>query len=105
MTHAACGHRVQPRFIAHDTINTLPDTLGNGGVIGELCFKCAVEDRRATSIERWTELATRFKVARREAEDLGTDEAVENMRKAQKAFERVPEDDLWVLLRRRTRQW
>lgn len=105
LTHADCKHQVQPRFIAQDTIHTLPPTLANGGAIGDLCFKCAAKDRREISLERWADSAKKFKAARQEAEELGTDEAIENMRKAQKAFERIPEDDLWVLLRRRHRHW
>ncbi|KAI1168209.1 hypothetical protein F5B18DRAFT_646743 [Nemania serpens] len=105
MTHPGCKHQVQPRSLAHDTIHTLPDTLAKGGVIGDICFRCADRDRRDVSLQRWTDLAKRFKAARREAEELGTDEAVENMRKAQKAFERLPEDDFWVLSKRQHRQW
>ncbi|GAW25500.1 putative ring finger protein [Rosellinia necatrix] len=96
---------VQPRLIAQDTIHTLPDTLANGGKIGSSCFRCAERDRREISVERWTDLAEKFRIARREAERLGTDEAKAEMCKAQKDFERVPEDDFWVLTRMRHRQW
>lgn len=105
MTHAECGHQVQPRLIAQDTIHTLPETLANGGKIGRICFKCNERDRKEMSVLRWTELAQKFKTARRQAELLGTDEAVKEMRKVQKAFERVAEDDYWVLSTRRHHQW
>jgi hypothetical protein len=105
MTHKRCGHQVEPRLIAHDTIHTLPETLANGGKIGDNCFKCAEKDRRYISLQRWTEQAEAFKAARHQADVLGTDEAIENMRKAQKAFERLPEDDYWVVSRMKHHQW
>ncbi|KAI3317410.1 hypothetical protein HD806DRAFT_514938 [Xylariaceae sp. AK1471] len=105
MIHKGCGHQVEPRLIAYDTIHTLPETLPNGGKIGENCFKCAEKDRRHISLARWTKLAEAFKAPRYEAEILGTDEAIEIMHKAQKAFERLPEDDYWVLSRMRHHQW
>ncbi|KAI0970529.1 hypothetical protein F4678DRAFT_112340 [Xylaria arbuscula] len=105
MAHTDCGHQVKPRLVAQDTIHSLPKTLSEGGKIGALCYKCTERERREVSVERWSKLAKRYKAARREAEDLGTDEAVDDMRKAQKAFEQIPEDDYWVLWRRRHHQW
>ncbi|RWA08399.1 hypothetical protein EKO27_g6702 [Xylaria grammica] len=105
MSHAGCGHQVQPRVVAHDTIHTLPETLANGGKIGVLCSKCTERERREASIRRLTELAGAFRAARREAEILGTDEAIKCMRKAQQAFERIPENDYWVLSSTRHHQW
>ncbi|KAJ8124759.1 hypothetical protein O1611_g8880 [Lasiodiplodia mahajangana] len=101
LTHTRCGHTVKPRLIAQDTIHSLPATLPNNGKIGDTCFKCAEKERRERSIKRWAELADEFKTARRKAERLGTNEAAENMRKAQKAFEQLPEDDFWILSRMR----
>ncbi|KAI1113822.1 hypothetical protein F5Y14DRAFT_451632 [Nemania sp. NC0429] len=105
MTYTGCKHPVKPRVVAQDTIHTLPDTLANGGVIANLCPECDAKDRREISVQRWADHAKRFEIARRGAKELGTKEAMENLKKAQKAFERVPEDDFWVLMRRRQRQW
>ncbi|KAI0100889.1 hypothetical protein GGR51DRAFT_341570 [Nemania sp. FL0031] len=105
LTHKRCGHKVRPRLLAQDTIHTLPETLANQGKIGDKCFKCAEKERREMSIERWTELADEFKRARREAERLGTDEAIQKMRKARKAFEQLPEDDFWILSRMTCHRW
>lgn len=105
MVHPSCGHQVQPRLIAMDTIHTLPETLANGGAIGDMCFKCTEKDMRQKSVKRLMKLAERFKRARREAEDLGTKEAIEDMRRAQDAFESLPEDDFLALSRIRHHQW
>ncbi|KAI0870689.1 hypothetical protein GGS24DRAFT_474357 [Hypoxylon argillaceum] len=105
MTHKRCGHQVEPRLIAQDTIHTLPETLANDGKIGDVCFKCGEKERREISIQRWTKLAEKFKTARHEAENLGTDDSIVSMRKAQKEFERIPEDDFWILTRMRHHQW
>ncbi|KAI0538460.1 hypothetical protein GGR58DRAFT_467925 [Xylaria digitata] len=105
MIHRGCGHQVQPHHIAQDTIHTIPETLANGGKIANVCFKCTERDRREASVQRLTELAETFKAARRKAEVLGTDEAIENMRNAQKAFERVPETDYWILSNTRHHEW
>lgn len=105
MIHPDCGHQVKPRLLAQDTIHSLPETLSNGGKISAKCFRCTERDRREISVERWTNLAERYKEARREAEIRGTDEAIEDMRRAQKAFERIPEDDYWVLSNMRYHQW
>ncbi|KAJ2984530.1 hypothetical protein NUW58_g6012 [Xylaria curta] len=88
-----------------DTIHTIPETLANGGVIGDKCFKCAEKHVRLKSIQLLTDLARNFKTARRKAEDLGTDEAIKGMRKAQEAFERVPVDDFSTLSKIRHHQW
>ncbi|KAI0396408.1 hypothetical protein F5Y17DRAFT_456139 [Xylariaceae sp. FL0594] len=77
MRYELCTHRVEPCLIARDTIHTVPETLVNGGVIE----------------------------ARRKADHLGTDEAIDEMKKAQKAFERLPEDEFWILSRQRHRRW
>ncbi|KAI0403727.1 hypothetical protein F4802DRAFT_275747 [Xylaria palmicola] len=105
MIHAGCGHQVRPRLIGHDTIHAIPETLPNGGKIGDQCSKCAEKQRRSVSVERWADLAERFQTARQEAEALGTDEAQAAMDRAKKAFERLPEDDFCVLTRTRYRQW
>ncbi|KAI1820821.1 hypothetical protein F4861DRAFT_521541 [Xylaria intraflava] len=105
LAHAGCSHQVQPRIIAQDTIHTLPETLKEGGKIGEKCFECAEKARREISLRRWAVLADKFQAARREAERRKTDEATEAMRKARKAFEQLPEDDYWVLTRMRHHQW
>ncbi|KAI0431628.1 hypothetical protein F5Y09DRAFT_304225 [Xylaria sp. FL1042] len=105
MTHKGCKHKVRPRLLAQDTIFGLPPTLSNGGKIGTTCFKCIEKDRRRVSVERWAKLAEDFKAARRNAEKLGTDAAKEEMRKAQKAFEQVPEDDYMVLSGIQLHQW
>ncbi|KAI1420927.1 hypothetical protein F5Y12DRAFT_770545 [Xylaria sp. FL1777] len=105
MIHTGCGHQVKPRLIAQDTIHSLPKTLSDGGKIGNKCFKCTERDRRELSVERWTNLAEKYKAARRKADILGTDQAVEDMRRAQKAFEEIPEDDYSVLSSMRHHQW
>lgn len=105
MTYASCNHQVEPRLIAQDTIHTVPETLPNGGKIGRKCFKCCEREQRHVSLDRWASHAVKFKEARRDAERLGTDEAIEKMKKAQKTFERLPEDDFWILSRRRHHQW
>ncbi|KAI1746931.1 hypothetical protein F4782DRAFT_522905 [Xylaria castorea] len=105
MTHPGCMHQVQPRLIAQDTIHTLPETLANGGTIGEFCFKCTEKHTRHRSVQRMTKLASQFKIARLEATDIGTKEAVEAMHRAQKAFESLPEDDFLALSRIRHHQW
>ncbi|KAI0549224.1 hypothetical protein F4679DRAFT_547893 [Xylaria curta] len=105
LIHPKCKHQVQPRLIAQDTIHSLPETLPNDGAIGDMCFECTEEHTRHRSIQRLTDLAKRFERARLEAVDLGTDEAVEAMRRAQEAFERVPEDDFLALARIRHHQW
>lgn len=105
LVHKNCQHGVEPRLIAQDTIHTLPLSLPAGGKIGDKCLRCADKDRRKYSAERWARLAESFKVARSEAERLGTEDAVEGMRRAQKSFERLPEDDYWALSRMRHHQW
>ncbi|KAI0459521.1 hypothetical protein F5B21DRAFT_455137 [Xylaria acuta] len=105
MIHPGCRHQVQPRVIAQDTIHTLPETLANGGVIGDMCFKCTERCTRQRSVQRLTKLAERFKLARREVEDLGTKKAIEDMRRAQEAFEGLPEDDFLALSKIRHHQW
>ncbi|KAI1734029.1 hypothetical protein F4680DRAFT_439809 [Xylaria scruposa] len=105
MIHPKCRHQVQPRLIAQDTIHSLPETLPNDGAIGDMCFKCTEEHTRHESLQRLTDLAGQFKRARMEAVDLGNEEVVEAMRKAQKAFGRVPEEDLLALSRIRHHQW
>ncbi|KAJ3580353.1 hypothetical protein NPX13_g199 [Xylaria arbuscula] len=105
MIHPACGHLVRPRLVAQDTIHSIPDTLANGGRLGCLCFECFQRTRRELSLERWTDLAEKYKTARQRAETLGTDEAVDEMRRAQKAFERIVDDDYFVLSSMRRRRW
>ncbi|KAK5624937.1 hypothetical protein RRF57_000653 [Xylaria bambusicola] len=105
MVHIGCGHQVKPRLLAQDTIHSIPATLSKSGKIGTACFTCVQRNRREISVERWIKLGEEFMAARQEADVLGTDEAMENMRKAQKAFERIPEDDYWVLSSMRYRQW
>ncbi|KAI0466823.1 hypothetical protein F4859DRAFT_496056 [Xylaria cf. heliscus] len=105
MVHPGCSHQVQPRLIAQDTIHTLPETLPNGGTISDMCFKCTERHTRQRSVQRLAKLAERFKLARREAEDLGTKEAIEEMRRAQDAFEGLPEDHFLELSRIRHHQW
>ncbi|KAI1815799.1 hypothetical protein GGS20DRAFT_596452 [Poronia punctata] len=105
MTHEACGHQVRPRLVAQDTVHTLPETLPNGGKIGRKCFKCSERDNRELSLERWAELAEKFKDLRREVETLGTAEAIKEMQEVQKRFERMPEDDYWRLTRMRHHYW
>lgn len=105
LVHTGCGHQVRPHLIAQDTIHSIPDTLANGGKIGAVCFECFQRDRREVSVERWTNLAEKYKTARHQAETLGTDDAIDEMRRAQKAFERIPDDDYYVLLSTRRRQW
>ncbi|OTA98838.1 hypothetical protein M426DRAFT_16999 [Hypoxylon sp. CI-4A] len=43
MMHAACGHAVEPRIIAWETITRLPKTLIRGGTIGAECRPCLAE--------------------------------------------------------------
>ncbi|TRX96957.1 hypothetical protein FHL15_002263 [Xylaria flabelliformis] len=105
MIHPNCKHKVQPRLIAQDTIHTLPETLPDGGAIGNMCFKCTEKHMRHRSVQRLIKLAGEFKRARSEAVDLGTRETVEVMRRAQEAFESVPEDDFLALSRIRYHQW
>ncbi|KAI0856646.1 hypothetical protein F4860DRAFT_395072 [Xylaria cubensis] len=105
LIHPNCKHKVQPRLIAQDTIHTVPETLPNGGAIGKMCFKCTEKCMRQRSVQLMTNLAGQFKRARSEAVDLGTKETVEDMRRAQEAFERVPEDVLLELSRIRHHQW
>ncbi|KAI8628297.1 hypothetical protein F5Y19DRAFT_438881 [Xylariaceae sp. FL1651] len=105
LIHTKCGHNVQPRLIAHDTIHSLPDTVPEGGSIGERCYRCVERDRRQISVRRWNSLAEQFKAARHEAEYLKTGEAIENMRKRQKAFERFPVDEYVAMTRIRHYQW
>ncbi|KAI1277964.1 hypothetical protein F5Y07DRAFT_398109 [Xylaria sp. FL0933] len=105
LIHTSCKHQVKPRLIAQDTIHSLPQTVPNGGKIGALCFRCTEKDRREITVERWTKLADNYKAARRKAEKLGTDAANEELRKAQKAFERVPEDNYMVLSGMQLHQW
>ncbi|KAI2623719.1 hypothetical protein GGS21DRAFT_533874 [Xylaria nigripes] len=105
LTYTDCSHQVQPRIIAQDTIHTLPETLARGGEIGEQCFGCTEKSLRKISLQRWAALTEDFLSARHEAEMLGTDDAVENMNEAQKAFEQLPEDDHWALTRLKLHQW
>jgi hypothetical protein len=105
VTRTGCRHPVEPCLIAQDTIHTIPETLANGGKIGDKCFNCCEKDRRQVLVERWSDLAEKFKAARREAEILGTEEAIKKMRNAQRSFERLPEDDYWILSRLRHHQW
>ncbi|KAI1638105.1 hypothetical protein F4809DRAFT_269460 [Biscogniauxia mediterranea] len=92
MTYSSCGHDVEPRIIAHDTIHSIPRTLADGGKIGQKCGSCRAKAQRHGSLEKWEELAEQFKTARQAAESLKTDEAVQAMKKAQRAFERLPFD-------------
>ncbi|KAI0594370.1 hypothetical protein F4775DRAFT_596290 [Biscogniauxia sp. FL1348] len=92
MTYSSCGHEVEPRIIAHDTIHSIPRTLADGGKIGTKCGSCRAKAQRNASLQKWQELAEEFKTARQAAESLKTDEAVQAMKKAQRAFERVPFD-------------
>ncbi|KAI0813802.1 hypothetical protein GGR55DRAFT_635952 [Xylaria sp. FL0064] len=105
LIHTRCKHQVKPRLIAQDTIHSIPQTVPNGGKIGAMCFRCTEKDRREITVERWTKLADNYKAARRKAEKLGTDAAKEEMHKAQKAFERVPEDNYMVLSGMQLHQW
>ncbi|KAI0520817.1 hypothetical protein F5B22DRAFT_598520 [Xylaria bambusicola] len=105
MVHTGCGHQVKPRLLAQDTIHSIPATLSKSGKIGTTCFTCVQRNRRDVSVERWARLAEEFIAARQKADDLGTDEAMEHLCRAQKAFERIPEDDYCVLSSMRHRQW
>ncbi|KAI1127151.1 hypothetical protein F5Y10DRAFT_243277 [Nemania abortiva] len=105
LVHRGCRHLAKARFIAQDTIHSLPETLPAGGKIGNTCFRCAEKQSRELSIRRMADLAEKFKAARREAERFGTAEAEENMRRAQRAFERIPEEDFTTLTRMRHHQW
>ncbi|KAI5921557.1 hypothetical protein F4810DRAFT_677660 [Camillea tinctor] len=92
MTYSSCGHDVEPRLIAHDTIHSIPRTLADGGKIGKKCGSCRAKAQRKESLEKWQELADEYKTAREEAERLKTDSAIQAMKKAQRAFERLPFD-------------
>ncbi|KAL7627349.1 hypothetical protein AAE478_001541 [Parahypoxylon ruwenzoriense] len=90
MVYEVCGHIVQPIPIAHDTISTLPRTLPEGGLVYSSCHSCRDKTVRNASAKRLRDLAVKFKRARREARDLGTEAAIEAMKEAQKAFEIIP---------------
>ncbi|KAI1081569.1 hypothetical protein F5B20DRAFT_588198 [Whalleya microplaca] len=89
MVHIGCGHSVQARLIAHDTIGSLPKTLPEGGVISNKCHTCRDKERREYTIDKWQTLAENFKKARREAEKVGTAAADLVLKQAQKAFEGI----------------
>ncbi|KAI1498667.1 hypothetical protein F5X99DRAFT_392635 [Biscogniauxia marginata] len=105
MVYAGCGHNVEPRPIAHDTIHSIPRTLADGGRIGHSCHTCRAKAQREATLEKWLRLAEEFKAARQEAEELKTEEATQAMKKAQKAFERVPFDEAYDTLALSIRTW
>ncbi|KAI1318418.1 hypothetical protein F5Y16DRAFT_134651 [Xylariaceae sp. FL0255] len=101
---SCCQHKVQPRLIAHDTIHSLPPTLPNGGKIGDRCHACLEKDHKKITLERMVEGAEKFRRAREKADRSGEKEDVEELRKVQRDWERLPEDLLWVLTRAKARQ-
>ncbi|KAI1321712.1 hypothetical protein F5Y16DRAFT_413636 [Xylariaceae sp. FL0255] len=104
-TAQSCQHKVQPRLIAHDTIHSLPPTLPNGGKIGDRCYLCLEKDHKNITLERMVEGAEKFKLARAKAERSGEKADLEELKKIQQNWERLPEDLLWVLTRAKARQW
>ncbi|RYO82701.1 hypothetical protein DL766_006860 [Monosporascus sp. MC13-8B] len=90
MHHKGCGHAVEPRVIAHDTIHSLPRTTAEGGSVGHKCPDCRIGELQATALKNWKDLARDLRAARARARELGTDEAVSAMKKAEKAFEMAP---------------
>ncbi|RYP68324.1 hypothetical protein DL769_005548 [Monosporascus sp. CRB-8-3] len=90
MHYKGCGHAVEPRVIAHDTIQSLPRTTAEGGSVGHKCPDCKIEELQAAALKDWKDLARDLRAARVRARDHGTDEAVEAMKEAEKAFEMAP---------------
>ncbi|RYP49112.1 hypothetical protein DL768_005109 [Monosporascus sp. mg162] len=90
MHHKGCGHPVEPRVIAHDTIHSLPRTTAEGGSVGHKCPDCKIGELQAAALRNWKDLARDLRAARARAREHGTDEAVKAVKKAEKAFEMAP---------------
>ncbi|RYP07465.1 hypothetical protein DL764_002472 [Monosporascus ibericus] len=90
MHHKGCGHAVEPRVIAHDTIHSLPRTTAEGGSVGHKCPDCKMDELQAAALKNWKDLARDLRAARARAREHGTDEAVKAMKKAEMAFEMAP---------------
>ncbi|RYP80411.1 hypothetical protein DL770_006216 [Monosporascus sp. CRB-9-2] len=90
MHHKGCGHAVEPRVIAHDTIHSLPRTTAEGGSVGHKCPDCKIGELQAAALKNWKNLARDLRAARARAREHGTDEAVKALKKAEKAFEMAP---------------
>ncbi|KAI1265712.1 hypothetical protein F5Y18DRAFT_426801 [Xylariaceae sp. FL1019] len=105
LIHEGCRHQVAPRPITLDTIHSIPPTLPKGGKIGASCHNCMEKDRNSIAVKRWLDLADRFKEARRQAEKSKSAEAIENLRRAQEAFETHVEHEYWTVTKLKQRQW
>ncbi|RYP66349.1 hypothetical protein DL771_007855 [Monosporascus sp. 5C6A] len=90
MHHKGCGHAVEPRIIAQDTIHSLPRTTAEGGSVGHKCPDCKIEELQAATLKNWKDLARDLRAARARAREHGTDEAVKAMKQAEKDFEMAP---------------
>ncbi|RYP37216.1 hypothetical protein DL767_003035 [Monosporascus sp. MG133] len=90
MHHKGCGHAVEPRVIAQDTIHSLPRTTAEGGSVGHKCPDCKIGELQAAALKNWKDLARDLRAARARAREHGTDESVKAMKKAEKAFEMAP---------------
>ena len=90
MVHEACGHAVQPRVVAHDTLLALPRTTAEGGRVGTRCRDCKVEVLRADALAQWKGLARDLRAARAADQERSTPETRAALKLAEKAFETAP---------------
>ncbi|KAK6086457.1 hypothetical protein SCUP515_00023 [Seiridium cupressi] len=89
-----CGHPLEPRVVAHDTIMSLPPTMAEGGKVAPRCWDCrqhgqAKQLRQSErSFRKCRELLARCK------QDLaaGVENGREMVAKAQAAFEKSRKD-------------
>ncbi|KAI0197557.1 hypothetical protein F4808DRAFT_438557 [Astrocystis sublimbata] len=111
MTHPDpnCGHLVEPRLIAADTIASIPCTIPNGGTIAEKCWKCTERFTRQKSRDTMLDFARLIVRARFLVEETGTQDALDSLHviqeQVQKAFEETPKSDFFELARRQLREW
>lgn len=90
MKHSGCGHAVQARIIAEDTVLTLPRTIAQGGRVGSRCHDCRVDALRGEALDRWKLLAEDLKDARRADREKSSEKTRAALRRAEEAFELAP---------------
>lgn len=86
-----CGHAIEPRVIAKDTILSLPPTLPEGGKVAPTCWEC----RQHAQAKKLGQLAKHFRLCRQvlvrceQEVDYGSIEAHVMVDKAQKAHDKA----------------